>query len=48
MANLLSRYLVPGRQIDLQAVERSSVKRKRGEKKVHQSQVLDVLSEDRF
>ena len=47
MANLLSKYIVPGRRVDLQAIERSPVARD-GERKNHQSQVLDILSEDRI
>mgnify|MGYP001026613927 CR=1 FL=1 len=48
MANLLSKYIVPGRQVDLQAIERSSRKKQGEGKKIHRSQVLDILSEDQF
>lgn len=53
MANLLSKYIVPGCRVDLQAIERSKGYLKgdsddSGEKrKNYQSQVIDVLSEDR-
>lgn len=45
MANLLSKYVVPGCRVDLQAIERA--KDGDGGKKSYQSQVIDVLSEDR-
>ncbi len=48
MANLLSKYIVPGRRVDLQAIERSPKAKNSEGKKSHQSQVLDILSEDRI
>lgn len=48
MANLLSKYIVPGRRVDLQAIERSPGARGGEQRKNHQSQVLDILSEDRI
>lgn len=48
MANLLSKYIIPGHRVDLQAIERSPVVRDDGKRKYHQSQVLDILSEDRI
>ena len=48
MANLLSKYIVPGRRVDLQAIERSPITRSGEQRKSHQSQVLDILSEDRI
>lgn len=52
MANLLSKYVVPGCRVDLQAIDRSIEYRKddvggSGARKSYQSQVIDVLSEDR-
>lgn len=50
MANLLSKYVVPGGRVDLQTIDRS--KEYAGEssegRKSYQSQVIDVLSEDRI
>lgn len=50
MANLLSKYVVPGGRVDLQTIDRS--KENAGEssegRKSYQSQVIDVLSEDRI
>lgn len=48
MANLLSKYIIPGRRVDLQAIERSPVSKNGEGRKSHQSQVLDILSEDRI
>ena len=53
MANLLSKYVIPGSRVDLQAIERSRgyLKGYSGDnnetRKSYQSRVLDVLSEDR-
>lgn len=47
MPNLLSKYVVPGCKVDLQAIDRSK-KRGAAEHKIYQSQVIDVLSEDRI
>lgn len=50
MANLLSKYVVPGGRVDLQTIDRS--KESAGEssegRKSYQSQVIDVISEDRI
>ena len=53
MANLLSKYVVPGSRVDLQAIGRS-VEHKQDAagagsagRKNYQSQVIDILSEDR-
>ncbi|MDE7131135.1 MAG: flagellar brake protein [Lachnospiraceae bacterium] len=56
MANLLEKYVVPGCRVDLQAIDRSKENKKEKEKekeksegrKTYQSQVIDVLSEDRI
>lgn len=51
MADLLSKYVVPGSRVDLQAIERSKVSYAQGDgnegRKSYQSQVIDVLSDDR-
>lgn len=53
MANLLSKYVVPGCRVDLQAIDRSKghLKGYSGDnnesRKGYQSQLIDVLSEDR-
>lgn len=52
MANLLSKYVVPGCRVDLQAIRRSKgysedTDDKKEGRKTYQSQVIDVLSEDR-
>ena len=53
MANLLSKYVTPGCRVDLQAIDRSKEYRSgysgdnNETRKSYQSQVLDVLSEDR-
>lgn len=52
MANLLSKYVVPGCRVDLQAIDRSieyrgkSASVREGQKS-YRSQVIDVLSDDR-
>lgn len=54
MANLLSKYVVPGCRVDLQAIGRfhDDSPENAGEdnkgRKTYQSQVIDVLSEDRI
>lgn len=49
MANLISKYVVPGCRVDLQAIQRStSPEEIEGPRRSHQSQVLDILSEDRI
>lgn len=49
MTNLLSKYVMPGCRVDLQAIDRSaSQKDAEGHHKTHQSQVLDIISEDRI
>lgn len=48
MANLLSKYVIPGCRVDLQPIDRFKDTGAEGEtRKVYQSQVIDVLSEDR-
>lgn len=47
MAELLSKYVVPGCRVDLQAIERSGRDAGKEERKSYQSQVIDVLSDDR-
>ena len=49
MANLLEKYVVPGCRVDLQTIDRSKdrIRAKSEERKSYQSQVIDVLSEDR-
>ena len=50
MANLLDKYVIPGCRVDLQAIDRS--KERRGEsnkeRKSYQSQLIDILSDDRI
>ena len=50
MANLLEKYVVPGCRVDLQAIDRSKDNRREKSEghKTYQSQVIDVLSEDRI
>lgn len=50
MAGLLSKYVTPGCRVDLQAIERLKTNGDMNENKakVHQSKVLDVISEDRI
>lgn len=49
MANLISKYVVPGCRVDLQAIQRSlSPEEIEGPRRSHQSQLLDILSEDRI
>ena len=53
MANLLSKYVVPGCRVDLQTIDRSNqrIPMNAGDsnegRKSYQSQVIDVISEDR-
>ena len=48
MPNLLSKYVVPGCRVDLQAIDRFKENTGGVEHKSYQSQVIDVLSEDRI
>lgn len=50
MANLLSKYVVPGGRVDLQTIDRSKENASDSSegRKSYQSQVIDVLSEDRI
>ncbi|MBP3475550.1 MAG: flagellar brake protein [Lachnospiraceae bacterium] len=49
MANLISKYVIPGCRVDLQAINRSAIQMDAGgQRKSHQSKVLDILSEDRI
>ena len=50
MAGLVSKYIVPGGEVELQAIERSHGQEAGAEKqkKTHRSQVLKVLTEDRM
>ncbi|MCD7726655.1 MAG: flagellar brake protein [Clostridiales bacterium] len=49
MANLISKYVVPGCRVDLQAIDHSLADPEIGvSRRTHQSQVLDVLSDDRI
>ncbi|MCI8935616.1 MAG: flagellar brake protein [Lachnospiraceae bacterium] len=45
---MLSKYVMPGNRVEIQAAERANYIDDDEKKKVYQSQVLDVLSEDRF
>ena len=50
MAGLLSKYIAPGCRVDLQVIDRTKVAEGMGERptKAYQSQVLDILKEDRI
>lgn len=50
MASLLSKYIAPGGEVELQAIERGFGQEAGAEKvkKIHRSQVLKVLTEDRL
>ncbi len=48
MANLLSKYIVPGRRVELRAIRRSSASKDGERRKSHQCQVIDIISEDRI
>lgn len=49
MANLISKYVIPGCRVDLQAINRTAIQMNaEGQRKSHQSKVLDVISEDRI
>lgn len=49
MANLIEKYVVPGCRVDLQPINHAATRQGETESvKVHRSQVLDVLSEDRI
>ncbi len=45
---MLSKYIVPGNKMEIQAVERANHIDETEKKKVYQTQVLDILSEDRL
>lgn len=45
---MLSKYVMPGNRVEIQAADRVNYIDDDEKKKVYQSQVLDVLSEDRF
>lgn len=45
---MLSKYVIPGNRIEIQAVERAKYIDDLEKKKVYQSQVYDILSEDRL
>lgn len=45
---MLSKYIVPGNKIEIQALEQARDIEEKEQKKGYQSQVLDILSEDRF
>ena len=45
---MLSKYVVPGNKLEIQAVERTRYMDELEKKKVYQSQVYDILSEDRL
>lgn len=48
MAGLLSKYIVPGGEVELQSIERGLGQNAGAGKKTHRSQVLRVLTEDRM
>lgn len=45
---MLSKYVIPGNKLEIQAVERVKYVDDQEKKKVYQSQVYDILSEDRL
>ena len=45
---MLSKYVIPGNKVEMQAVERDKYIDETEKKKVYQSQVSDILSEDRL
>ena len=45
---MLSKYVIPGNKLEIQAVDRSKNMDELESKKVYDSVVYDVLSEDRF
>lgn len=45
---MLSKYVIPGNRLEIQAVERERYIDDTEKKKVYQSQVYDILSEDRL
>lgn len=45
---MLSTYVIPGNKVEIQAVDRSEYKDELESKKVYQTTVYDVISEDRF
>ena len=48
MAELLSKYVRPGGEVELRAIERGLGQEAEKEEKIHRSQVLKVLTEDRM
>ncbi len=47
MSNLLSKFVSPGCRVDLQSVRHTKTGPGKGERKSYQSQVIEVISEDR-
>lgn len=45
---MLSKYVIPGNKVEMQAVERAKYIDETEKKKVYQSKVCDILSEDRL
>lgn len=45
---MLSKYVIPGNKVEMQAVERAKYIDETEKKKVYQTQVCDILSEDRL
>lgn len=45
---MLSKYVVPGMKVEIQERERTKLTEEAEKKKVYQTQVMDVLSEDRL
>ncbi len=45
---MLSQYIVPGNRVELQVVDKTKGMDDLEKKKVYQTQVIDILSEDRF
>lgn len=48
MADLLSKYITPGTEVELRAMERGAGQEDGRPKKTHRSRVLSVLTEDRI
>lgn len=48
MAELLSKYVAPGGEVELRAIERGLGQEAEKEEKIHRSRVLKVLTEDRM
>lgn len=45
---MLSKYVIPGNKLEIQAVERAKYVDEKEKKRVYKSQVYDILSEDRL